>query len=157
MLPPSENPGEGPGWTYNKLFYHFSSNRRDALIFSTNDCFLLQKDLTELISWSRTWGMAFNIAKCSILLLTNVTKKKIKYAHEMDGKILTNISTQYLGVILGVIHKICSVRRGGGSDWPWPRVTRGGGGGGGGRPDRDVTVGFQNEPEKKGSNLSKLA
>ena len=57
----------------------------DCLLYreikSTKDCFLLQKDLTELISWSRTWGMAFNIAKCSILSLTNATKKKLKHAY----------------------------------------------------------------------------
>ena len=45
--------------------------------------------------------MAFNIAKCSILSLTNATKNKIRYTYEMDDQALTIIkSTPYLGVII---------------------------------------------------------
>ena len=77
----------------------------DCLLYreikSTKDCSLLQKDLTELVNWSKTWGMAFNIAKCSILSLTNATKNKISYTYEMDDQALTTIkSTPYLGVTI---------------------------------------------------------
>ena len=70
-------------------------------IVSKADTTTLQQDLTELVEWSKTWGMAFNISKCNVLSVTNATKHKIEANYEMDGKPLNNInSTLYLGVTI---------------------------------------------------------
>ena len=64
-------------------------------------CSTLQSNLDNLVQWSKTWGMEFNISKCNILSVTNATKNKIKHQYTMDGQALkTQDSTEYLGVTI---------------------------------------------------------
>lgn len=52
-----------------------------------------------LITWSKTWGMAFNVKKCSIISITNATKNKIHHQYIIDGEVVRPTdSTVYLGV-----------------------------------------------------------
>ena len=65
------------------------------------DCSALQSDLDNLVQWSKTWGMEFNISKCNILSVTNATKNKIKHQYTMDDQALkTQDSTECLGVTI---------------------------------------------------------
>ena len=47
----------------------------DTLIYNTinniNDCFQLQRDISELEKWAKTWQMEFNPSKCEFLKITN--------------------------------------------------------------------------------------
>ena len=77
----------------------------DCLVYreirSKSDCSVLQSDLDNLVQWSKTWGMEFNINKCNILYVTNTTKNKIKHQYTMEGQALkTQNSTEYLGVTI---------------------------------------------------------
>ena len=77
----------------------------DCLVYreirSKSNCSALQRDLDNLVQWSKTWGMEFNISKCNILSVTNATKNKIKHQYTMDGQALkTQDSTEYLGVTI---------------------------------------------------------
>ena len=74
----------------------------DCLVYreirSKLDCSALQSDLDNLVQWSKTWGMEFNISKCKILSVTNVIKTKIKHQYTMDGQApKIQDSTEYLG------------------------------------------------------------
>lgn len=75
----------------------------DCLVYretsKKEECELLQKDLDELVSWSKTWGMAFNVKKCNIVSITNVKKNRQRHSYEMDGQPIKTIdNTPYLGV-----------------------------------------------------------
>ena len=70
-------------------------------IRSKSDCSALQSDLDNLVHWSKTWGMEFNISKCNILSVTNATMNKIKHQYTMDGQALkTKDSTEYSAVTI---------------------------------------------------------
>ena len=45
-------------------------------ICSKSDCSALQSDLENLVQWSKTLGMEFDISKCNILSITNATKTR---------------------------------------------------------------------------------
>ena len=75
----------------------------DCLLYrETNkkeECEILQQDLDKLVSWSKTWGMAFNVNKCNIVSITNMKKNKQRYSYQMDGQPIKSIeNTPYLGV-----------------------------------------------------------
>ena len=75
----------------------------DCLVYretrKKEECELLQKDLDELVSWSKTWGMAFNVKKCNIVSITNAKKNRQRHSYHMDGQPIKTIdNTPYLGV-----------------------------------------------------------
>ena len=68
-------------------------------IKSTADCDALQEALNKLVTWSHTWGMEFNVAKCNILTVTNKAKHQVKYRYGMEGEVVKSASsTPYLGI-----------------------------------------------------------
>ena len=64
----------------------------DCLIYRTikskRDAEILQDDLNHLVKWSRTWQMAFNVDKCSVLTVTNARRKKLLHEYNMNGQTL---------------------------------------------------------------------
>ena len=75
----------------------------DCLVYretrKKEECELLQKDLDELVSWSKTWGMAFNVKKCNIVSITNAKKNRQRHSYHMDDQPIKSIdNTPYLGV-----------------------------------------------------------
>ena len=72
----------------------------DCLIYreiqSPSDCNLLQKDLDTLVKWSKTWGMMFNIKKCSVISITNATKTR----SIISTRRLMSLSTPLTGVFI---------------------------------------------------------
>jgi hypothetical protein len=77
----------------------------DCLLYreirSSSDCDALQADLDKLVTWSHTWGMEFNVAKCNILTVTNKVKHSVKYRYKMEGEVVRSTSsTPYLGVTI---------------------------------------------------------
>ena len=77
----------------------------DCLVYretrTREECKLLQGDLGELVAWSKTWGMLFNVSKCNIISITNATKKKQCYSYQMnDQPVKTINSSPYLGVTI---------------------------------------------------------
>ena len=76
----------------------------DCLLFreikSIADSIALQQDLDKLVLWSHTWGMAFNIAKCNVMSITN-KKNGITFDYAMEGTLLVKVTeTVYLGVTI---------------------------------------------------------
>ena len=76
----------------------------DGLLFreitSQDDARELQKDLTSVTSWSKTWQMRFNPSKCHILRMYR-GKKIITHDYTMLGHKLTSVENHpYLGVEL---------------------------------------------------------
>ena len=76
----------------------------DCLLYrpirSHDDVKLLQADLSKLISWSKTWQMAFNASKCYVL---RVTKRKLPiiYDYTVNNTVLNSVPhSAYLGVEL---------------------------------------------------------
>ena len=77
----------------------------DCLVYrETNTiekCCLLQKDLDTLVNWSLTWGMAFNVAKCNIITVTNATKNKTAFTYTTNGQeVKSTNSASYLGLTI---------------------------------------------------------
>jgi len=61
---------------------------------------LLQKDLTNLENWEKTWQMKFNPEKCYVI---HVIKKKIppKFDYSLHNHILQPVdNSKYIGVII---------------------------------------------------------
>lgn len=58
----------------------------DSKIFSriqdADDHLRLQKDLNQLLEWSREWQMKFNVEKCKVM---HVGSSNPRYTYEMDG------------------------------------------------------------------------
>ena len=58
----------------------------DSKIFSriqdADDRLRLQKDLNQLLEWSREWQMKFNVEKCKVM---HVGSSNPRYTYEMDG------------------------------------------------------------------------
>jgi hypothetical protein len=75
----------------------------DSLYRNVNnqsDSELLQKDLTNLENWEKTWLMKFNSEKCYVI---HVTKKKIplKFDYLLYNHILQPVDhSKYLGVTI---------------------------------------------------------
>lgn len=62
------------------------------------DCIQLQRDLTSLEEWSKTWGLHFNPKKCYIM---STGKGKNPYFYQLNGHVLSAVETSpYLGVLL---------------------------------------------------------
>ena len=69
-------------------------------ITTQNDYLALQKDLECLSSWSSTWLMHFNIAKCSILTITNKRSPSL-FQYTINGQSLARVDqADYLGVTI---------------------------------------------------------
>jgi len=91
----------------------------DCLLFreikSAADSIALQADLNNLIRWSTTWGMLFNIRKCNAMSITN-KRSPVVFNYEMEDTPLERVTdTIYLGVTLSSnlswkshIEKACS-------------------------------------------------
>jgi hypothetical protein len=75
----------------------------DCLIYrkihSEDDKHALQQDLDKLMSWSQTWQMSFNVAKCYTMNLSLARKHKMHNTYSMGGNQLSVATTNpYLGV-----------------------------------------------------------
>ena len=92
----------------NDLPEHVNCNIRffadDCLLYinvnNQSDSELLQKDLTNLENWEKTWQMKFNPEKCYVI---HVTKKKIplKFDYSLHNYILQPVdNSKYLGVTI---------------------------------------------------------
>ena len=76
----------------------------DCLVYrtitDTEDHLSLQQDLNTLVKWSNSWQMKFNVAKCSIIHVTQ-NRSKISHNYTMNDEILQTATTHpYLGVEL---------------------------------------------------------
>ena len=61
----------------------------------------LQRDIDQLGSWARKWGMRFQPVKCNMMQLTRKWIKKIHASYTLEGTDLENFeSTKYLGVTI---------------------------------------------------------
>ena len=68
-----------------------------STIDSKDDCRILQKDLNNLASWSRTWPIRFNASKCVVLRII----QSIQYTYTLNGIVLEAVANQKdLGVII---------------------------------------------------------
>ena len=69
-------------------------------IYSIQDCFILQEDLTSLGQWEADWQMKFNVAKCHFMILTrHQHHKQILFDYSLHNQTLENLqSAKYLGV-----------------------------------------------------------
>ena len=78
----------------------------DCLVYrtitNTKDHLSLQQDLNTLVKWSDSWQMKFNVAKCSIIHVTqNRSKISHNYMYTMNDEIIQTATTHpYLGVEL---------------------------------------------------------
>ena len=48
-------------------------------VSSHTNCHMLQQNLNNLVQWSKTPGMQFNVKKCNVISITNTTKHKISH------------------------------------------------------------------------------
>ena len=76
----------------------------DCLVYrtitNTEDHLSLQQDLNTLVKWSDSWQMKFNVAKCSIIHVTQ-NRSNISHNYTMHDEILQAATTHpYLGVEL---------------------------------------------------------
>ena len=74
----------------------------DCLIYrsikSLSDHVALQKDLESLHRWAETWGLKFNVSKCSIMHLSCKRVHPTRF-YTLDGEVITTVSeSKYLGV-----------------------------------------------------------
>ena len=69
-------------------------------IDSTEDTSKLQKDIDQLGTWARKWGMRFQPMKCNIMQLTRERTKKINAVYSLEGTVLENVDIKYLGVTI---------------------------------------------------------
>ena len=68
-----------------------------STIDSKDDCRILQKDLNNLASWSRTWPIRFNASKCVVLRII----QSIQYTYTLNGIVSEAVANQKdLGVII---------------------------------------------------------
>ena len=62
----------------------------DAKVIRTISCrldyIILQRDLNNLLTWSKTWLLRFNVSKCKLLRITRVVKYNVDY-HMNDVKL----------------------------------------------------------------------
>ena len=68
----------------------------DCLVYrtitNTEDHLSLQQDLNTLVKWSDSWQMKFNVAKCSIIHVTQ-NRSKISHNYTMNDEILQTATT----------------------------------------------------------------
>ena len=63
--------------------------------------FALQDVPNKLFLWASTWGMEFNIKKCTVLTITHKEKHKLSFSYKMNNQVVEGIrSTKYLGLII---------------------------------------------------------
>ena len=63
------------------------------------DTITLQRDIDQLGSWARKWGMRFQPVKCNMMQLTRKQIKKIHASNTLEGTDLENVERiKYLGV-----------------------------------------------------------
>ena len=76
----------------------------DCLVYreinSADDQVILQRDLSALVNWAKTWGMRFNLSKCTILRNSH-SRSPFVHNYEMCGEaLLEECEAKYLGVII---------------------------------------------------------
>ena len=73
---------------------------RHRNIYSIQDCFILQEDLTSLEKWEADWQMKFNVAKCHSMRVTrHQHHKQILFDYSLHNQNLENVqSANYLGL-----------------------------------------------------------
>ena len=65
------------------------------------DTIKLQRDIDQLGSWARKWGMRFQPVKCNMMQLTRKQIKKVHASYTLEGTDLENVeSIKYLGVTI---------------------------------------------------------
>ena len=71
-------------------------------IYSIQDCFILQEDLTSLGQWEADWKMKFNVAKCHSMRVTrHQHRKQILFDYSLHSQTLENLQpAKYLGVTI---------------------------------------------------------
>ena len=71
-------------------------------IYSIQDCFILQEDLTGSGQWEADWQMKFNVAKCHSMKVTRYQhNKQILFDCSLHNQILENVqSEKYLGITI---------------------------------------------------------
>ena len=71
-------------------------------IHSTQDCFILQEDLTSIGQWEADWQMKFNVAKCHSMRVTrHQHHKQILFDYSLHNQTLENVqSAKYLGITI---------------------------------------------------------
>ena len=74
---------------FTRLCLKYSKNAYST-IDSKDDCHILQKDLNNLSSWSRTWLLRFNAPKCVVLRI----KQSIQYTYTLNGIVLETVANQ---------------------------------------------------------------
>ena len=61
-------------------------------IYSIQDCFILQEDLTSLEQWEADWQMKFNVAKCHSMRVTrHQHHKQILFDYSLHNQTLENV------------------------------------------------------------------
>ena len=67
-------------------------------IYSIQDCFILQEDLTSLGQWKADWQMKFNVAKCHSMRVTrHQHHKQILFYYSLHNQTLESVqSAKYL-------------------------------------------------------------
>ena len=77
----------------------FADDTKVAQVISgPEDAAELQETLTKLCEWARTWGMAFNVAKCHVMHLGHHNPKS---EYLMDGsKLDTTECERDIGVLV---------------------------------------------------------
>ena len=76
----------------------------DCLVYrsitSISDKVILQQDLDALFDWGRTWGLKFNVSKCSIMHLARLRSPPVRF-YTLGGEVICSVSeSKYLGVVL---------------------------------------------------------
>ena len=76
----------------------------DCLVYrsitSISDKVILQQDLDALFDWGRTWGLKFNVSKCSIMHLACLRSPPVRF-YTLGGEVICSVSeSKYLGVVL---------------------------------------------------------
>ena len=71
-------------------------------IYSIQDCFILQEDLTTLGQWEVDWQMKFNVAKWHSMRVTRQQHhKQILFDYSLYNQILENAQlAKYLGITI---------------------------------------------------------
>ena len=71
-------------------------------IYSIQDCFILQEDLTSLGQWEADWQMKLNVAKCHSMRVTrHQHHKQILFDYSLHNQTLENVqSAKYLGITI---------------------------------------------------------
>ena len=69
-------------------------------IDSLEDQLILQRDLKQLETWARDWGMRFNTAKCHVMSVNKGQHRKA-YFYQLNNAVLKSVEQEkYLGVII---------------------------------------------------------